>query len=191
MRGLVPWPEESGIPGLKYNTGGGHLIKDLTLKGCIEFAVATEDVGAKFYRQLAKKFTGHRELPELFELLGKDEEEHKRQFSELLRRLPKEPAASGTAGRSDYVRAMSVSEFFSRDRGPFADIDKIGDRDDALDKVFGFEKATLGFYQAVRDMIGSNAVLNQVIEAEKNHITRVMKIMITGARFRGIEDQWP
>ena len=38
---------------------------------------------------------------------------------------------------------LSVSEFFSRDRGPFAKIDGITDRDDALEKVFGFEKATL------------------------------------------------
>jgi rubrerythrin len=176
---------------LKYNTGGGHLIKDITLKGCIEFAVATEDVGAKFYRQLAKQFAGNRELSELFDLLGKDEEEHKRQFSELLRQLPKESAAPGPTGKGEYIRAMSVSEFFSRDRGPFANIDKIGNRDDALDKVFGFEKATLGFYQAVKDMLGSNAILNQVIEAEKSHITRIMKVIITGEKFRSLQDQWP
>ena len=67
----------------------------------------------------------------------------------------------------------------------------LGNRDDVLEKVFGFEKATLGFYQAVQDMIGGNPVLTQVIEAEKSHITRVMKVMITGAKFRSLQDQWP
>jgi rubrerythrin len=167
------------------------LIKDITLKGCIEFAVATEDVGAKFYGQLAKKFADNRELSELFKLLGKDEEEHKLQFSKLLNQLPGGTGASPSPEKSEYVRAMSVSEFFSRDRGPFASIDKIGNRDDALEKVFGFEKVTLGFYQAVQDMLGSNPVLNQVIEAEKSHITRVMKVMITGAKFRSLQDMWP
>jgi rubrerythrin len=167
------------------------LIKDISLKGCLEFAVATEDVGAKFYAQLAEKFTGNPEVSNLFELLGKDEEEHKRQFSEMLRELPGAPGASPSPEKGEYVRAMSVSEFFSRDRGPFANIDKIGNRDDALDKVFGFEKATLGFYQAVREMIGNDPVLNQVIDTEKGHITRIMKVIITGEKFRSLQDQWP
>jgi rubrerythrin len=166
------------------------LLKDLSLKGCITFAVATEDVGAKFYSQLAKRFAGNREVSELFELLGKDEEEHKRQFSQLLNQLPEETGASHSPEKSEYVRAMSVSEFFSRE-GPLTNIDKIGNRDDALDKVFGFEKATLGFYQAVQDLIGGSPVLNQVIEAEKSHITRLMKVIITGEKFRSLQDQWP
>ena len=167
------------------------MIKDITLKSCIEFAVATEDIGAKFYGQLAKKFAGTPEIPELFTQLGKDEEAHERQFSELLRQLPEEKAAPGSPENSDYVRAMSVSEFFSRDKGPFANIDKIENCNDALEKVFGFEKATLGFYTAVRDMIGSNPILNQVIEAEKRHVTRLMKVMIADATFRSLEDEWP
>jgi rubrerythrin len=166
------------------------LIKDLSLKGCMEFAVATEDAGAKFYSQLTKKFVRNRELADLFELLGKDELEHKRQFSVLLQQLPEVKGTSYSPEKGEYVRAMSVSEFFSP-KGPFDNIDKIGNRDDALEKVFGFEKATLGFYQAVKDMIGDNSVLNQVIEAERSHVTRIMKVMITEAKFRSLQDQWP
>lgn len=167
------------------------MIEDISLKGCIEFAVATEDVGAKFYGRLARKFAGNQEVSNLFELLGKDEEVHKRQFSELLNKLPEEPGVSHSPEKSEYVRAMSISEFFSHDQGPFADIDKVENRDDALGKVFGFEKATLGFFQAVQDLIGENPILNQVIAAEKNHITRIMKVMITGEKFRSLQDQWP
>jgi rubrerythrin len=166
------------------------LIKDISLKGCLEFAVATEDVGAKFYAQLAEKFAGNAELAELFKLLGKDEEVHKNQFSELLRQLPGSTTAPAPE-KAEYVRAMSASEFFSRDRGPFVNIDKIGGRDDALEKVFGFEKATLGFYNAVKDLLGDNVILDQVIDAEKGHVTRLMKVMITGEKFRSLQDPWP
>jgi rubrerythrin len=167
------------------------LIKDISLKGCIKFAVATEEAGAEFYSRLAEKFSGNPELSGLFKLLGRDEEEHKSEFLRLLDQLPKETGAPSPAEQSEYVRAMSVSEFFSRDKGPFASIDRIADRDDALEKVFGFEKATLGFYQAVQDMIGSNPVLNKVIEAEKSHVIRIMKTIITGAKFRSLQDPWP
>jgi rubrerythrin len=176
---------------LKYKTGGGHLIKDISLKSCIEFAVATEAVGAKFYAQLAKKFAGTAELAGLFEQLGKDEEVHQRQFSDLLGQLPAEKSAAVSADNSDYIRAMSASEFFSREQGPFANIEKIQNRDDALEKVFGFEKATLGFYNAVKDTLGENATLQQIIDAEKRHVTRIMKVMIAEAKFRSLEDEWP
>jgi rubrerythrin len=166
------------------------MIKDLSLKSCIEFAVATEEMGAQFYSQLAGKFAGNRELADVFRQLGQDEEVHKDQFSELLNHLPQETGTS-KAENSDYVRAMSMSEFFSRDKGPLANIDSVESRDNALEKVFGFEKATLGFYQAAKDIIGENLTLNEVIEAEKSHITRLMKIMITGAKFRSLQDVWP
>lgn len=167
------------------------MIDDISLKSCMEFAVATEDVGAKFYGRLARKFTGNQELSTLFDLLGKDEEVHKRQFSELLTKLPEEVGVSSSPEKREYVRAMSISEFFSRDQGPFTDIDKIKDRDDALEKVFGFEKATLGFYQSVQDLIGKNPTLSEVIEAEKNHVTRIMEVMIAGEKFRSLQDRWP
>ena len=70
------------------------------------------------------------------------------------------------------------------------DIDKIGNRDDALEKAFGFEKATLGFYHAVQDVLGEKPTLTQVIEAEKSHIIRLMKVMITGEKFRSLQDKW-
>ena len=167
------------------------MITEVSLKGCLEFAVATEDAGAKFYSQLAGRFADNREVAELFELLSKDEVVHKQQFTELLNHVPEETGITITPEKSDFIKAMSTSEFFSSQRGSFKDVDKIENRDDALEKVFGFEKATLGFYRAVQEVLGENSILDDVIETEKSHITRIMKIMITGAKFRGLQDQWP
>jgi rubrerythrin len=167
------------------------LIEDITLRSCVEFAVVTEELGAKFYGRLARKFAGNREIASLFELLGKDEQEHKEQFSKFLQNLPEEVGVSHAPEQIGYLRAMSISEFFSPYQGPFMDVEKIESRDDALEKAFGLEKATLGFYQAVQDVLGAKPVLTKVIEAEKSHINRLMKVMITGEKFRSLQDQWP
>jgi rubrerythrin len=167
------------------------MLEDISMKSCMEFAVVTEENGAKFYGRLAKKFAEKQEIAKLFELLGKDEEVHKQQFSELLKHVPPEAGETSAPEKSQYVRAMSIGEFFSRYEGPFVDIDKIEKRDDALEKALGFEKATLGFYQSVREVLGENPTLSEVIETEKSHITRLMKVLITGEKFRSLQDKWP
>jgi rubrerythrin len=166
------------------------MLEDVTLKSCIEFAVVTEENGAKFYNRLAKKFADNREIADLFTLLAKDEQVHQKQFAELLKDAPQKEGEVSSPEKSQYVRAMSISEFFSPYQGPFTDVEKIKNRDNALEKAFAFERATLGFYQAVRDVLGKEPVLEKVIEAEKGHVTRLMKVMITGEKFRSLQDKW-
>jgi len=167
------------------------MLEDITLKDCIEFAVKTEENGAKFYSKAAEKFSGDQEISELFSQLAKDEGVHRKQFSDLLRRTPDEPQKSRTPERTDYLKAMSMSEFFSPRHGPLAHMDQIKDRDDALKAAFELEKATLGFYKAVEDVIGSNPVLSEVVEAEKLHLSNVMKaLLVEGSRFRSLQDTW-
>jgi rubrerythrin len=167
------------------------LIEDITLKKCIEFAVVTEENGAKFYNHLAKKFASNREIGDLFASLARDEQVHKEQFSEYLQNLPEEVGVSEAPEQIGYLRAMAVSEFFSPYQGPFVDVEKIENRDDALEKAFELEKATLGYYHAIQDVLGEQPALTRVIEAEKSHVTRLMKVMITGAKFRSLQDPWP
>lgn len=165
-------------------------MEEITLKKCIEFAVTTEETGAKFYNILAGKFADNEEVSALFKLFSKDEAVHRQQFMDLLEHMPQEANVSDAPEKREYLRAMSISEFFSHHHGPFKDADKIENRDDALEKSFGFEKATLGFYQAVQDVLGENPILTDVIEVEKSHITRLMKAMVTGEKFRGLQNEW-
>ena len=166
------------------------MIEDITLKNCLEFAVKTEEIGSEFYARLAKRFGDNKEIADTFSRLSKDEQVHKRQFSELLQTVPDEAGSIDAPEKREYVKAMSISEFFSPTRGPFANVDKIKDRDDALEKAFGLEKATLGFYKAVQDLLGESETLSKVIEAEKGHVVALMKVMFTGAKFRSLQDQW-
>jgi rubrerythrin len=168
------------------------MLEDITLKGCMEFAVATEELGAKVYSRLATKFGGNKDIAQIFARLAGDEQIHKQQFSELLKKAPADDRVSGSPEKHEYVKAMSISEFFSHHHGPFQDIENIKDRNDALQKALDFEKATLGFYKAVEDVLGTNELLAQVIEVEKNHVVVLMKtLLVEGSEFRSLQDNWP
>jgi rubrerythrin len=168
------------------------MIEDMSLKGCLEFAIATEEVGSKFYERLADKFSANKEISELFSHLASDEQVHKKQFAALLKKAPEEQGTGETAENREFLKAMSVSEFFSHHRGPFKDVEKIQDRNDALQKALDFEKATLGFYKAVEDFHGKKDPLSQVIDAEKAHVVILMKyLLVEGSEFRGLQDRWP
>ena len=168
------------------------MIEDVTLKRCMEFAVATEELGAKIYTRLAANFRENKEIATLFSRLAEDEPIHKIQFSELLKKAPADEGISSTPEKRDYVKAMSLSEFFSHDRGPFKDIEKIQDRNDALQRALDLEKATRCFYKAVEDVLGGHALLAEVIETERSHVAVLMKaLLVEGSEFRGLQDRWP
>jgi len=165
-------------------------MEEMTLKKCIEFAVATEENGARFYSRMARKFAADPEVSDLFKSLAKDEVLHRKKFSKRLSKLPQDSGVSNAPEQSEYLRAMSISEFFSHQQGPLKGMDKIKSSEDALEKAFNLEKATLGFYQAVQDVLGRNRILTSIIKEEKNHVIRLMKVMVTGEKFRSLQDKW-
>jgi len=172
--------------------GRNFMIENITLKGCMKFAVATEELGTKIYARLAAKFADSKDIAQLFSRLSEDEKVHKHQFEELLRKAPADEATNSSPEELDYIRAMSHSEFFSHDRSPFRDMDKVRDRNDALQKALDFEKATLGFYKAVEESLGEYELLAQVIETERSHVVALVKaLLVEGSEFRSLQDRWP
>jgi len=161
----------------------------MTPRQAIEFAVKTEELGTKFYQQLVLKFSDHPELKELFELLAKDEVMHEAQFRKLLEKTPPDEGVS-TGPEFQYLRAMSLSQFFMGQEGLKKKCKAIENKDDALGVAFELEKATLQFYNAMREVLGANDTLDSVIEAEKAHLTKVMQYIITDSKFRGLADKW-
>ena len=165
------------------------MIKDVTAASCVEFAIRTEEIGAELYQGLARKFASDRELRDLFEGLGRDEVHHGEQIRGLQQRLtPRFRDQPVSAEQRDYLRAMSMSEVFSGPKGLAGDVEGIRSRDDALERALHLEKATLAYYQAVRDLVGPEEVLDSLIAVEKKHVVKVMQLLITGAKFRGLAD---
>lgn len=167
------------------------MIEKVTVAKCLEFAIKTEEIGAELYQRLAARFASDRELHDLFEGLGRDEAIHRDQFQVLhdrsLEKFRDHPVAND---QQEYVRAMSMSEIFSGPKGLTKDLESIKTRDDALERALQLEKATLGYYQAVREIIGADEALDTLIAVEKKHVVKVMQLMMTEAKFRGLADSY-
>jgi rubrerythrin len=167
------------------------MIDDVTAAKCVEFAVSIEEKGAEFYQALAARFAADPELGGIFAGLGRDEVHHREQFRALhARALAQSQDRPLSAEQKTYLRAMSMADVFSATRPLSTDLDAIQTREDALQRALGLEKATLAFYQAMRDVLGSDEILDSLIAVEKSHVVKVMELMITGARFRGLGDRF-
>ena len=110
----------------------------MTLRQAIEFAVKTEELGAEFYRRLATKFSDQPELKEMFELLTNDEVMHRDQFRKLLEETPPDEGVS-TGPEFQYLRAMSLSQFFWGEKGLNKKCNEIKNKTDAMATVFELE----------------------------------------------------
>jgi rubrerythrin len=167
------------------------MIEDVTAASCVEFATKVEEMGATLYRSLAQKFSTDRELGELLEGLARDEVQHGALFRALHdRAVSRSPGLKIPLEMAHYLRAMSMSEVFAGMKGLLADLEAIRTREDALERALGFEKATLGFFQAMRDVFEGDDVLMSLVAVEKSHVAKVMELMLTGARFRGLGDHF-
>ena len=166
------------------------MLEELTIRKALEFAAKTEELGNLFYTKLAKKFENE-EISEIFSILAQDELAHKKQFQTLMEKTPEDPNVSSKDERMALLKIMSRSEFFMGEDGLYRNIEQIETRDDALERAVKLEKDTLGYFQAMRDVLGDNEILTAIIKIEKRHLIKLMEYMITGAKMRGLGDQYP
>jgi rubrerythrin len=168
------------------------MLEDVTIRKAVEFAVKTEEMGNVFYTKMSKKFAEKdKEISEIFALLAKDEVAHRNQFKALLERIPEDPNVSNKAEELALLKIMSRSEFFMGEDGIYRHLEKIETRDDALERAVRLEKDTLGYFHALKDVLGNEDVLDAIIKIEKGHLVKLMEYMITGAKMRGLGDNYP
>jgi len=162
------------------------MIENVTVRRALEFAVTTERQGAAFYDRLASRYADNAELAELFGVLARDEEVHELQFKALLKKLPEGERGELSADEQTYLRALATAEIFFGNNEALDPGDRVKTREDALHRALDLEKATLLYYGAMRDVLGSNEVLDAVIQTEKTHLVQVMKVLFTGGKMRGL-----
>jgi rubrerythrin len=166
------------------------MLEELTIRKALEFAAKTEELGNLFYSKLAKKFENE-EISEIFSILAQDELAHQKQFQTLMEQTPEDPNVSSKDERMALLKIMSRSEFFMGEDGLYRKIDQIKTREDALERAVNLEKDTLGYFQAMKDVLGDNEILTAIIKIEKSHLVKLMEYMITGAKMRGLGDKYP
>ncbi len=160
-------------------------MKRITIKEVIEIAIRAEELGINFYSGLARKFTKRPDIKEMFELLAKDEVEHKRNFSGLASTL-----ADGDVELNEddmiYLKGVDISKHFNQ-------MDSLDDNlnpVEVMNIVLEFEKESVLYYNHIRDMVGANDTIDSIIDKEKEHVRKVMQYLITDSKFRGLEDSW-
>ena len=122
--------------------------------------------------KLAGRFAGHEEISEAFSILAADELAHRAQFEAVLKELPPDEGIMTPDEKHRYLCAMARSEFFKGDAELTTTLDNLENLQEALTHALGFEKATLGFYLAVQDVLGQDEALEAIIQAEKGHVAR-------------------
>ena len=161
-------------------------MKNLTLRKAIEMAVVTEELGAKYYRKIAKKFSGESKIARIFDQLAQDEVAHETQFKKLLEEVP--PGRHSGEDSGLVLRAAAISQFF--DQKALGNDEQIMSSQDALIRALAFERSTLFYYQSLRDILGDSPQLEKMIEAERSHVVVLMKVIVSDAKFRGLADPW-
>ncbi len=163
-------------------------MEKLTLRKAVELAVVTEQLGAEFYARMERKFSDDKELKEVFAQLVKDEKVHEAQFRKIANEVPQDPPDKQQHELYQYLRATAISEHFRKDY--FQNTDTISSKTDALTRALSFEKSTLQYYQAMRDIIGAGTELDKIIDAEKKHVTAVMRLLMSDGKFTSMNDPW-
>lgn len=165
-------------------------MEDITLRKAVEFAISVEQMGNEIYDRLARRFKDDEEISKVFAVLAKDELLHEKQLKTLLESVPAEEP-QGYAEKYGYLRAMSLSEFFTSREGLTRSLEEVKTRQDALQRAFELERSALGYYQALKEVLGENEVLDSIIKMEREHMVSVMRYMVTGAKMRGLGDKVP
>jgi rubrerythrin len=184
-------PGSGPLDGPKNNLREETVIENLTIEKALGFAIETEQIGQEMYQKLARRHADDSELRGLFARLAEDEKLHEAQ----LRELRKELSRSGTGELSDedseYLRRMSTTEVFYGISDPLAAVEDGPGRQDALKLAHDLEKSTLVYYDAMKDVLGDNEVLERIIAMEKQHLRQVLKYMMApDSKMRGVSDEW-
>ena len=163
-------------------------VTELTLRSALELAATIEDKAAARYEALARTYADDPALAEVFAQLARDEAAHGSHFSELIERTPEEGGLEDKEEALNLLRASAASKILSPEG--LARTDDFKTPVDALQGALELEKATLFFYQSLKDLLDDSEEVDHLIETEKRHVSALMKVLVSDARFRGLDDVW-
>ncbi len=149
-------------------------MEKYSIREVIEQAVRAEKLGYGFYTRMANKFKKHNQLQGLFKTLAEKELQHEKTFSDLKAKV-KDEEPEGWEEVSEYLRAIVESEFFLGKKKSLPSLEHVKKVDAAVRFAIGFEKETLLYYYALREVIKNNKILNKIIAEERSHIVLLNK----------------
>jgi rubrerythrin len=161
---------------------------DLTLRKAIQLAVATEEMGTKYYQEMARKFAGEPEMAAVFAQLAEDEIAHEAAFRTLFDAVQPDQELAGSHEAREMLSAAAMSKSFHQKA--LTSTSDLKTPAAVLALALEFEKSTLFYYQSLREAIGPSPELDLLIQAEKGHVRSLMKVIVSSSTFRGLGDPW-
>lgn len=144
-------------------------MEKYSISEVIEQAIQTERLGYQFYTAMAERFKDDNELKKLFGKLAAKELVHEKMFSEL-KEMSGGMEPEGWEEASQYLRAIVESEFFLGKHKSLPDLKQVHTVEAAVNFAMGFEKETLLYFHAIRDVVKEKDVVDEIINEEKSHI---------------------
>ena len=144
-------------------------MEKFSIREIIEQAIQTEKLGNEFYTKMAEKFHDNQELKKLFETLSAHEVRHGNSFVALKEKI-KDEAPEGWDEVTLYLRAIVDSEFFLGKDKCLPSLEHVKTVSEAVDFALCFERETLLYYYALREVTKEKEILDKIITEEKSHI---------------------
>ncbi|MBF0567177.1 MAG: ferritin family protein [Nitrospirae bacterium] len=150
-------------------------LDNLSVREVVEMAVRTEILGHGYYTDLSKQFVKQQEVHDLFSFLAGQEEKHIKRFTELKDKIGGEEP-DNWQDVSEYMRAYVESAFFMGRDKALPHMHNITEANAALGLAIGFEKETLLYFYAMRDMVKEHGIVDEIIKEEKSHIVSLARM---------------
>jgi rubrerythrin len=155
---------------------------EMSLNIALQTAVNLEKMGTELYTDLLERFKDDPELKKMFTILLTDEAEHEKLFMELYQKHSDNQIVM-TEEQKNFLEITDLSRYF----GKMKEIDNDAEILDVLRLVYYIERDAVLFFSGIRDVVGSNDDLDEIIRQEKIHMTNVLNCIIENKEFKGLD----
>ncbi len=151
----------------------------------VEIGIEKEKKRRDFYAIAAERFSGRKELADLFARLRDWEVQHIRKFEQIRDTVVKAQYAESYEGETQaYMDALVDGELYARIT-PESFASLVHSPEEALDRGIGFEKDAILFFSQLTKFVDekSGEIVKTLINEEKQHVLYLfeMKKSLTGA----------
>ncbi len=144
----------------------------------VEMAIQTEQSGYQFYFGAAEK-VAHKPVADLLRWLAGQEEEHERIFRGMLTEPDRHmPAEEYEGERAEYIKTLLDVRVLPDAETGLARLATMKEDVEVVDFAIGFEKDTILFMYAMRDLSAPTAgeTVDKLIAQEKGHLAHLLQM---------------
>jgi len=149
--------------------------KLLNMSEVLEFAIAIEQQGYKFYVETMKKMKEAKILA-LFQYLADEEFKHEHIFKDLQKKVGTfTPPESYPGEYETYMNDFIKSNFLKKIDDIQSTINSVEKIEDAIHIALDFERDSIVFYTALKKYIGdeNQDIIEKIIQEELSHILKI------------------